>query len=103
MRHRHRQTTSAKVQRTPRPLGGDIVALLRRALHEEEYAVAEHLLQALEELERGSSDCVAIPGCSRDLEVAYLEIARSLGPKSQLCGRGTPAVEASPEHCGEKQ
>lgn len=79
-----------------RPLGAGIVALLRRALHEEEYAAAEHLLQALEELEKGS-DNRGRGRRSRNVDVAYLEIARTLGTNPPIGLRKKRDVEATPE------
>lgn len=80
MRRRHRNATSGQGPRTRRPLGSDIVALLGRALREQEYAAAEHLLQALEELEKAPDGSRRPEGRSSDLETAYLEIAHNLSP-----------------------
>ena len=98
MRHRHRDGLWRQGPRVERPLGGDIVALLGRALRQEEYAAAEHLLQALEELEKDAADSQGGEGRSPNLNAASLEIARSLGTRPTVGGGNRPVVESSAEH-----
>ncbi len=92
MRKHGRKASWARQPQNSRSLGGDIVALLRRALREEEYAAAEHLLLALEELEQRASDKPPRACYSQEVDAAYLEIARSLGAKPRL-GHGESPVQ----------
>ena len=102
MRHRHRDGLWRQGPRVERPLGGDIVALLGQALRQEEYAAAEHLLQALEELEKDAAESQGGKGRSPNLNAAYLEIARSLGTKPTVGGGKRSVVELPTEHRRDK-
>jgi hypothetical protein len=55
-------------------LADDVLAAFKRACLEQNYAIAEHILQALEVIARRSD-------CPEPLNDAYLELARSL-PKN---------------------
>jgi len=103
MRRRRRKVVWERAPRTGSPLGSDIVALLRRALRDEEYAAAEHLLKALEELERSAADDHARERRSRNVDIAYLEVARTLRPKPRIGAGGTSDVDSPSEHRRDKQ
>lgn len=89
--------------RTRRPLGSDIVASLGRALREEQYAVADHLLQALEEFEEGAANSQGRARRSPNLDAAYLEIARTLRTEPQIGVSKGAIVESFSEHRRDKQ
>jgi len=56
-------------------LDDDVLTVFERACQEKDWAVAEHLLRALEALSRRE-------GVDDHVESAYLELVRSLGNKS---------------------
>ncbi|MBF8179081.1 MAG: hypothetical protein K2Y13_12475 [Burkholderiaceae bacterium] len=59
------------MSRKKRTLDDDVLAAFKRACHEEDWQIAEHLLQALEILACRTDD-------EDDLQRAYLEFTRSL-------------------------
>lgn len=97
MRRRHPRSRQADRPRIIPPLSSDIVAVLRRALRDREYAVAEHLLQALEELARRADRGPANSRCRQALDIGYLEVAEAM-KGSTSAHSGQPPVSDEPDH-----